>query len=506
MSNKFTEIMKTNGVVVAPKIIKKPKISTDPTELVEMITKSLNPTVVPALEIVSSESDSEGIIDDVDSPDVAVIEDELNLEDLMKQKALLQARLGDIVSESDNEDEHRPVLKSKKPVSDVILLDDSSGEALMRKSATSKKRQKSVQPCKEGKQAAAAVLSRERRETSRERYLREERERQKMRRSDVESRRSDVDVRRNDIDVRRNDMETRRSDGDNRFKEDLRREIDRVKGRGNRDREQRGRREMDRPAQQQQQQQQYGNRLQGRDRSRYSMERGDRRGNQRSRSRDRYDRGTNRDRSRDRDRYQQRRGKGEEKKDKFVGSLSEGQKPEKDTSSESDYGELDMKVNVDDDDDEERIIELRRKKREELLKKLSDTNSNAIESFDKYDNDEDVQFVPQTPTNGTKYNKSPEVAQVQTPPVKAIEEVAPNEDYDMIDSTTPPLPPGMQLKLAVATIIEEEKMEEDEVGDKLNKGKDTGSKRNDWDMFAEQDIDSNFDVSTRRISIVTHKF
>lgn len=489
--------MKTNGVVVAPKIIKKAKISTDPTELVEMITKSLNPKV-PALEIVSSESDSEGIIDDVDSPDVAVIEDELNLEDLMKQKAMLQARLGDIVSESDNEDEHRPVLKSKKPVADVILLDDSSGEALMRKSATGKKRPKSVQPSRDGKPVVAAVLPREnRRESSRERYLREERERQKIRRSDVESRRSDIDVRRSDIDVRRNDMEARRSDGDNRFKEDLRREIDRVKGRNNRDREQRGRRDMDRPAQQQQQP--YGNRSQGRDRSRYSMERGDRRGNQRSRSRDRYDR-MNRDRSRDRDRYQQRRGKGEEKKDKFVGSLSEGQKPEKDTSSESDYGELDMKVNVDDDDDEERIIEMRRKKREELLKKLSDTNSNAVESFDKSDNDEDVQFVPQTPTNGNKYLKSPEAVKPLTPPVKVIEEEAPTEEYDMIDSTTPPLPPGMQLKLVTATIVEEEKMEEDEIGDKL-KGKETGTKRNDWDMFAEQDIDSNFDVSANIILI-----
>lgn len=40
---------------------------------------------------------------------------------------------------------------------------------------------------------------------------------------------------------------------------------------------------------------------------------------------------------------------------------------------------------------------------------------------------------------------------------------------------------------------------------KKNKAKTDGNgtvKRNDWDMFAEQDIDSNFDVSIRQVNQV----
>lgn len=92
LSSKFTEIMKTNGhsttTGLAAKLIKsmkKPAVPTDPTALVEMITQSLDPNALPSLEIVSSESESDGAAEEVDveSPDVAVIEDELNLEELM---------------------------------------------------------------------------------------------------------------------------------------------------------------------------------------------------------------------------------------------------------------------------------------------------------------------------------------------------------------------------------------------------------------------------------------
>lgn len=92
LSSKFTEIMKTNGhsttTGLAAKLIKsmkKPAVPTDPSALVEMITQSLDPNALPSLEIVSSESESDGPAEevDVDSPDVAVIEDELNLEELM---------------------------------------------------------------------------------------------------------------------------------------------------------------------------------------------------------------------------------------------------------------------------------------------------------------------------------------------------------------------------------------------------------------------------------------
>uniref|UniRef100_A0A1B0C0P8 Uncharacterized protein n=1 Tax=Glossina palpalis gambiensis TaxID=67801 RepID=A0A1B0C0P8_9MUSC len=73
---------------------------------------------------------------DVASPDLAIIEDDLNLEELMKQKALLQARLGAYMSDTEGDDsrsqremEHTlPVKCTENNESDVILLDDSSGD------------------------------------------------------------------------------------------------------------------------------------------------------------------------------------------------------------------------------------------------------------------------------------------------------------------------------------------------------------------------------------------
>lgn len=475
LSSKFTEIMKTNGHSTTSglaakliKSIKKPAVPTDPTALVEMITQSLDPNAPPSLEIVSSESESDGVIQDVDvdSPDVAVIEDELNLEELMKQKALLQARLGNIASESEPEElavDGRIETKQTAPskISDVILLDDSSGEVLTRTSAT-KKRQRSASVSRDRNYKRRE----ERRESSRERYSRDQ-----------------------------DKMKQRRND-DNRNKEDLRREIDRDKERCFRDRRRDG-----------------GGRMDGRfnrDRNRYSME-GDRRGNQRSRSRDRYD---NMDRGRDRDRGNRKR---EEKNDKFVGSLSEGQKADKESSSDSEI--RDIKVNDNEEDDEEKIIEMRRKKREELMKKLATSQvvSHQEPGSNRTDSDEDVVFVQNDP---------PAVKKTLTPPApitQAAKQVTPPEtvvidSFDDIESTTPPLPAGMlplkTVKMVAAVTKPEPEPEvpptTEEITtnpegndsdlinhDKVNKIKEA-TKRSEWDMFAEQDNYSNFDVSIFR--------
>lgn len=462
LSSKFTEIMKTNGhsttTGLAAKLIKsikKPAVPTDPTALVEMITQSLDPNAPPSLEIVSSESESDGAIQDVDvdSPDVAVIEDELNLEELMKQKALLQARLGNIASESEEERpvdsriETKPAAPNK--ISDVILLDDSSGEVLTRTSST-KKRQRSASLNRDRNYKRKD----ERRESSRDRFNREQ-----------------------------DKMKQRRSD-DNRNKEDLRREIDRDKERCFRDRRRDG-----------------GGRADGRfnrDRNRYSID-GDRRGNQRSRSRDRYDRD---DRGRDRDRGNRKR---EEKNDKFVGSLSEGQKVDKESSSESDYG--DIKVNEIEEDDEEKIIEMRRKKREELMKKLATSQavSQREPGSNRSDSDEDVVFV-QNEEPADEKTLTPVVPITTAPKQVSPPEPVVIENFDDIESTTPPLPVGM-LKLAAKVtqpelptktednVTNEEGNDNDLINhDKVNKIKEA-TKRSEWDMFAEQDNYSNFDVS-----------
>ncbi len=478
LSSKFTEIMKTNGhsttTGLAAKLIKsikKPAVPTDPTALVEMITQSLDPNAAPSLEIVSSESESDGAIQDVDvdSPDVAVIEDELNLEELMKQKALLQARLGNIASESEEEPavERRievkqadikataaAVVAAPNRISDVILLDDSSGEVLAR-AASTKKRQRSASISRDRKRRE------ERRESSRDRYNREQ-----------------------------DKMKQRRND-DNRNKEDLRREIDRDKERSFRDRRRDGGGGGG------------GGRMDGRfnrDRNRYST---DGRGN-RSRSRDRYDR-DNMDRGRDRDRGGNR--KREEKNDKFVGSLSEGQKADKESSSDSEIGDIKVNDN-EDEDDEEKIIEMRRKKREELLKKLATSQvvSQSEPRSTRTDSDEDVVFVQNDPP-AVKKTLTPPAPIAKAPPVKQI---SPTDQrpvvIDDIESTTPPLPAGMlPLKLAAKpeistkseeNVINQEGTDGDLINhDKVNKIKDQATKRSEWDMFAEQDNYSNFDVS-----------
>jgi len=63
------------------------------------------------MEVVSSGSESPVVQPDINSPTVSIIEDDLNLEDLMRQKALLQASLGAYNSESEGEKKIRTNFK-----------------------------------------------------------------------------------------------------------------------------------------------------------------------------------------------------------------------------------------------------------------------------------------------------------------------------------------------------------------------------------------------------------
>lgn len=253
LNTKFTEIMKSNGHVAKVSLPKfnngngaesskrdsggVSKVPTDPSKLVEFITKSLDPNT--STQVVSSASSESDVINDVESPDVAVIEDDedLNLEELMRQKALLQARLGGIpMSDTESENSHKtPVYiasvhktivvddskindrekekekdkeklnkRRAEPVNDVILLDDSSNDASVEKQPSPPKK----------KVRSSRSRSRERvhkdRNSGNSRSLRDNR------------------------DNRDNDKlaKGRRSDVvENRFKEDLRKEIDRDKER-----------------------------------------------------------------------------------------------------------------------------------------------------------------------------------------------------------------------------------------------------------------------------------
>lgn len=367
--------------------------------------------------------------DDCASPDVTVIEDDdLNLDELMKQKELLQARLVAYMGESEDDRSKRTEISNKKIAeSEIITLDYSSEE----KDEKSRKRHRS-----DSKNVKESQQDKSRKAINDEKMKRDE----KMK----EAHRS-------------------RKDNDNRYKEDLRKEIDRDKVRFFREREKikddRDRRNnMDRRNTD-------GNRQRagvGNDMNKMRRLSTDGR-DRRDYSRDddyRQDRGRNRYSYQDKN----KRGRNVDQKDKFKGSLSEGLK---DKNSSSSGSEMDITVN-DEEDDEEKIIAQRRKQRMELLKKLGNT-----EETDKYI-DEKESSSPIVAPNLETYELndgtlSPTDVEVQPP----------------YDSLTPPFPPGIKADVSNKEIIDDKN---------ALKGKEI--KRSEWDMFAEQDIDSNFDVST----------
>lgn len=419
--------------------LKLSNISTDPDELVSIIKKTIDAKALQTTTVLSSASDSEGVIEeDCDSPDVAVIEDELNLDELMRQKRLLQARLGDYMSDSDPgtpKDSDKKSAKRKQE-SDVILLDSSPEHPKV-----VEKRARKSSPPKERKSRTDEGGAREKQRESREQR-------------ESSAQRSD----------RKRAEERRKRDNENRYKEDLRREI-------NRDKDlERNRRGGNEPARNRRSRSREGgvrryddfydrNRGRSAERDRRNRDMRDQR-NRRDSSRDRNSR---RYGDRDRDR------KGKSDNDKFKDSLSEGLKHDKEaSSSDSEIGDIKM----DDEEDEETIIERRRKKREELLKKFGapSEDSNPIQSIEstpviKPDDEPIFLDTPKIPK---------EESRAATPNIEA--------------SMTPP--------------IEDLKIKEQEREDLAKeKAKTKETKKPDWDMFAEQDIDSNFDSPSTNIGV-----
>jgi serine/threonine-protein kinase PRP4 len=376
-------------------------------------------------------------------------DDEMNLDELMRQKELLQARLASAISDSDHsvDESTTPKVAAKKKVedADIIFLDSSPENR------------------KEEKRPQKISVDKKKEEKPKERENKDEKKRMD---------------------------ERRRRDNENRYKEDLRFEINREKDlernnkdRSNkvvdrrRDRRSRSRERYDdfdrrRSPDRRMSDKMRDNRRDPRDRERrYSRER-----DRRPMSRDR-DRRYRDDRYGDRDRDRNRKSKNES--DKFKDSLSEGLKHEKEaSSSDSEIGDIKLD---DDEEDEETIIERRRKQREELLKKLGapSEDSNTIQSVDS------------TPV--LKSIEEDSNIFLETPKKKIIEEsraVSPEV------SLTPPIA-DLNNK-----IKEQEKEREEMLKEKL-KAKET--KKSDWDMFAEQDIESKFDSPSTKIIGTTVK-
>ncbi|KAL1131105.1 hypothetical protein AAG570_012342 [Ranatra chinensis] len=328
-----------------------------------------------------SESDSKNREkkDDSDSIEVPVIEEDMNLEELMKQKALLQARLGAYMSETDesckdesevinliDDDSDKTRSKSReKKVSKESHRDrhrvdgghkeskhsgsGSTGSRHRRKDEEKRREQKKREMEEEKRKREEEIKRREEVKRREEDARRREEERKKdERRHDEKSRREDS--RRNHESQKRSESRSRRTDekleSRNKPSEDLRRRHDdsRDRRRGARE-ESRDRRRDDRRRSSRERR---SRSLQGRDKDRRRENDKDRRDHRRSRSKDRS--------------HSYRTDK-----DKFKDSLSEGLKEDKSSSSDEELSNINI---VEEEEDEEKIIEKRRKQREELLKRL----------------------------------------------------------------------------------------------------------------------------------------
>ncbi|CAH1390370.1 unnamed protein product [Nezara viridula] len=316
-----------------------------------------------------SESDSKPIKDiDSDSVEVGIIEEEMNLEDLMRQKALLQARLGaymsdtdsstkddgTIIIESGDEKDFKQTKKkkahSRSPNKDARLRKDSHDDK-------HKESRLSNSLIKQKRKEEEKRREQKRREEEERRRKEEERRREEARRREEEYRRREeerkaeikrLEERRRE-EHRHEEFRNRRSESRGRRRDSSRNRHDDGRGRHDRRDSRELRRDDDRSRRR-------SRSPQGRDRDR-------RRDGDRDRDRDRKDSR----RSRSRERNHQRSHKTRGVKDKYKDSLSEGLGEYKSSSSDEELSNINI---VEDEEDEEQIIEKRRKQREELLKRL----------------------------------------------------------------------------------------------------------------------------------------
>lgn len=335
------------------------ELESDANDVVKYVTSGLVET--GSLEVISSESEdgTPEVECDSDAIDVDVIEADMDLEELMKQKELLQAEIAKALNAELNTGSS-PLETNKngkkEKVDEIILLDDSSNEAEIYAKPDKYSQNRERRIVFEHSGNSNRNESRRNRSNSRERNHKEM-EKYKSDRSyskeirsrdhkSVERFRNSKDVDYKSRDFRRSRSRDRRAGGrDKDFNRDKSYERDHSRGREL---------QMDKRRTQASSRVRYSSR----DRSNRYNDRVDRdrhRGRERSRERDK-----SKDR-RNRDRYKGRN----EKYDKYQGSLSEGLKQVM-SGSDSDI-ELDIDIN-DEEEDEQEIIERRRKQREELLK------------------------------------------------------------------------------------------------------------------------------------------
>lgn len=340
--------------------------------------------------------------------EITLDEEEMNLEELIKQKALLQARLGAYLSESEEGDKTNKKKKpsAKKSVETINLIDDESDEEYKNKicervRSPLKRHHGSSQDIKKTrdrsvnkdlihsksdrlKKEKEREKERDRGDKEHDRYREKDKDRQrKIKHLEDEKRREirrkEEEIKKREDDLRRREQR-RRDEEIKEIEEEAKRRAEEVRRREEqiKQREDQLRRRRDR----------IKSPISNRDRARSPPASNRHRDRDRERDRDRdRDRERERDRDRERDkRYNRKYDKrshskerysrshrGKDRGDKYKDSFSEGLKRDDKSSSDSD---IDVNINIAEDENEEEIIEKRRKQREELLKRLGANNSN----------------------------------------------------------------------------------------------------------------------------------
>ncbi|KAJ8737888.1 hypothetical protein PYW08_000483 [Mythimna loreyi] len=327
-----------------PVVVAKAKNGDAPTKTHTKTTFTRTVEKQETLEIISSNSETENYQEDCASPELTLIEDDLNLEDLMKQKELLQARLYAYNSEKSDEE------TKEGKYSEVICINDD-------KSPVMKKRKKDKDH--DHKRSSKHKSSKDR-STERDKY---------------KPKRQEEDLREIINRESRKEMERRLEERENRDKKEKeRRKVE--------EKEREKRRERDREIRERE-------RERDREKERRSIE-VRRRGGDRGellritrRSRERSPQQTRRDHRPERERRSRERQT--DRRDKFTRTDFRA----KTTSNEvaqivpsSSDEELNISINTDDDEEtEEQIIERRRKQREQLMKKMQSPCDGPIVSM-----------------------------------------------------------------------------------------------------------------------------
>lgn len=455
-------------------------------EIVDYIMEGATDVKANSLEIVSSESDDAAVEADCDSDaiDVNMIEADMDLEELMKQKERLQAEIARAMNDNDVKNGGAKV--QPEPIAEVILLDDSSNDEVSvkkkRHRSISHERRVVITDCEEKSEKKKRLhLHREERE---EKERRDDRKVTERRREKERSSNSREVILQSSRERERHEKERRSHDNHLRIvreerEHDRERERERERAiearRDSRDAERREARDWQTRDRRHAGRRDMRSRSKSKERRLSPRDTRDRR-RQDVYRKDRRSRSRSRDRERDRDnsrynRYNRNRRNHVEKSDKYKDSLSEGLK-KADSSSDSDV-ELDIDIK-EDEEDEQAIIEKRRKQREELMKRLGGTSE---------DSNTASLSTPVIELKDDKEDK-PEMThkkKVETSPILVPDQDSDKSDDRIEESLTPPLLPTM--KVAQVHAVEEEKKEKE----KEREREKEKLKTNHWDMFAEED-------------------